>query len=159
VPSAARSLLTVAVLGSPTQMLVPSKANPMGVFPEGGLVPARNVPKLAPSLARSLVTVPSRKFVTQMLTPSKSALWGPLPTEKVPSMAPSLARTLLTPFEPFITQMLSPSKAMGPAPLGIAKLVVRLAGYQCRVATCWGFLDELITPTWASAEPHSQARA
>src|SRR5215469_15981911 len=101
-------------------MLVPSKANPMGLFPEGGLVPARNVPKLAPSTARSLLTA----------------------------------------FEPFtITQMLSPSKAMDPAPLGKANFVVRLAGYQRRVATCWGFLVEVVTPPWASAEPHSPARA
>src|SRR5215470_3321702 len=75
----------------------------------------------------------------------------------VPKMAPSLARSLVTVCDVLlVTQMLAPSKVTPRASCPTGKLVVRLAGYQCKMAICLGFLVELVT--WASAEPHSQAR-
>src|SRR5215472_276071 len=79
---------------------------------------------------------------------------------KVPKTAPSLARSFVTVCPWWsVTQMLAPSKATPVGDCTTGKLVVRLAGYQCRIAICAGFLVELVTPPWASAEPHSQARA
>src|SRR5262249_47631720 len=80
---------------------------------------------------------------------------------KVPSNAPSLARSLVTVLPPppvllFVTQMLAPSKPRVLGWPGTAKLVVWFASYQCRMATCLGFLVELVTS--ANAKPH-QARA
>src|SRR5215468_5186758 len=79
---------------------------------------------------------------------------------KVPKTAPSLARSFVTVCPWWsVTQMLAPSKATPVGDCTTGKLVVRLAGYQCRIAICAGFLVELVTPPCASAEPHSQARA
>src|SRR5215472_12988120 len=163
VPSLARSFLTlVEPRLSATQMLFPSKAIPAGPPDPGESM--TKVPNTAPSVTRSLVTLPPVVFVTQMLTSSKATPVGRAPTANVPNRAPSLARSLVTLLEPgSTTQTLSPSKVtpngLRPRAVPTGKLVVRLAGYQCRVATCCGFFVELVTPPWASAEPHIQARA
>src|SRR5215472_3623228 len=163
VPSVTRSFLTlVEPRLSATHILVPSKAIPAGP-PDPGESRTK-VPNTAPSVTRSLVTLPPLVFVTQMLTSSKATPVGWAPTANVPNRAPSLARSLVTLLEPgSTTQTLSPSKVtpngLRPRAVPTGKLVVRLAGYQCRVATCCGFFVELVTPPWASAEPHIQARA
>src|SRR5208283_1285222 len=53
-----------------TQMLLPSKATPLG------LLPTEYVPTIAPLLANSLVTLLLPSFVTQILLPSKATQTG-----------------------------------------------------------------------------------
>src|SRR6266581_3528538 len=112
-------------------MWAPSNATP------SGQVPTANVPRLAPSLARSLVTLSLPKFVTHTLAPSQATPSGKVPTGNVPRLVPSQARTLLTLLSLlFATHMFPPSKANpngnGPA----AKLAVRFAAYQRKMAAC-----------------------
>src|SRR5262245_15081697 len=89
-----------------TQILLPSKATPLGC------PPTEKVPSREPSVALSLVTLLAPVFATQMLAPSKATPTGPFPTGKVPSTAPSLARSFVTVLSvKLATQMLAPSKA------------------------------------------------
>src|SRR5437588_8241916 len=86
-PSLARNLVTLPLPLFPTQMLAPSKANPIAREPTGKV----QVPTQAPSLARSLVTVLLLPVVTQMLAPSNNT-FNALPpgaTMKVPNVVPS----------------------------------------------------------------------
>src|SRR6516165_10711361 len=122
------------------QILVPSKR--METPPPE--VPGRWAPSLARTFSRP------NGVVIQMLAPSKAMDEGPEDrVAKVPSTAPSLGRILITLSFCLerVTQTLLPSKItpeLEPPPR--LKLVVRLAGYQCRMAICWGFLVELATP-------------
>src|SRR5439155_10754110 len=106
-------------------------------------LPTGKLPRIVPSLARSLVTAFPSQFPAQMLAPSKAKAYGP-GTANVARVVPSLGRSFVMVLPKVLAiHRFSPSKTTPVGNPATENCVVWFASYQCRVATCSGFLPEL----------------